>query len=115
MKRLLTFALSLLACLCGLYAQARSAGPPPASQDKSKSTAAKQSARTSASLIDVNLATNQELQGLGLAPMDIERFVQGRPYKDKTELLSRHILNQALYNKIQGKLGPAPSNGATRR
>ena|SRR5579871_1202738 len=111
MTRLFSFVLFLL-CGIALVAQSRTAGTPAPNQAGKQTTS--QGKFTAANLIDVNRATTQELQGLGLAPMEIERLTQGRPYKDKTELLSRHILSQTLYNKIQSKVGPLPSTGVSR-
>jgi len=55
-----------------------------------------------AGLIDLNTATATELKGLpGLTDTDSAKIIQGRPYADKNQLVSRHVVSEATYDKIK--------------
>jgi DNA uptake protein ComE-like DNA-binding protein len=71
---------------------------PKASDPASHSTAAV----PRAGLIDLNTATATELKGLpGLTDTDSAKIIQGRPYADKNQLVSRHVVSEATYDKIK--------------
>ena len=71
---------------------------PKASDPASHSTAAVP--RTG--LVDLNTATATELKGLpGLTDADSTKIIQGRPYTDKNQLVSRHVVSEATYDKIK--------------
>jgi competence protein ComEA len=53
-------------------------------------------------LIDINSATDSELQSLsGIGPKTAAKIISGRPYKAKDELLDRKIVNKGQYAKIK--------------
>jgi DNA uptake protein ComE-like DNA-binding protein len=55
-----------------------------------------------AGLVDLNTATATELKGLpGLTDTDSAKIIQGRPYADKNQLVSRHVVSEATYDKIK--------------
>jgi DNA uptake protein ComE-like DNA-binding protein len=55
-----------------------------------------------AGLIDLNTATATELKGLpGLTDTDSAKIIQGRPYADKNQLVSRHVVSEGTYDKIK--------------
>jgi competence protein ComEA len=71
---------------------------PKASDPASHSTAAV----PRAGLVDLNTATATELKGLpGLTDTDSAKIIQGRPYADKNQLVSRHVVSEATYDKIK--------------
>ena len=81
----------------GTMAPAMPAGPK-ASDPASHSTAAV----PRAGLVDLNTATATELKGLpGLTDTDSAKIIQGRPYADKNQLVSRHVVSEATYDKIK--------------
>jgi DNA uptake protein ComE-like DNA-binding protein len=74
---------------------------PKASDPASHSTAAVQRA----GLVDLNTATATELKGLpGLTDTDSAKIIQGRPYTDKNQLVSRHVVSEATYDKIKDQV-----------
>jgi len=55
-----------------------------------------------ASLVDLNSATEQELKALpGVSEVDSTKIIRGRPYADKSQLVSRHVVSEATYDKIK--------------
>jgi DNA uptake protein ComE-like DNA-binding protein len=54
--------------------------------------------------LDVNSATVTELRSLSLSETQAQSVINGRPYKDKQELVTRGILTQSDYNNIQDRI-----------
>jgi competence protein ComEA len=55
-----------------------------------------------AGLVDINTATAAELKGLpGVSDADSAKIIQGRPYADKNQLVSRHVVSETTYDKIK--------------
>ena len=55
-----------------------------------------------ANLVDLNSATEQELKALpGVSEADSTKIIRGRPYADKSQLVSRHVVSEATYDKIK--------------
>jgi competence protein ComEA len=58
-----------------------------------------------AGLVDLNTATAVELKGLpGITDADSAKIIQGRPYTDKNQLVSRHVVSEATYDKIKDQV-----------
>ena len=58
-----------------------------------------------ASMVDINTATAADLKALpGMTDADAAKVVQGRPYKDPSELTSKKILSDAEYAKIKDRV-----------
>jgi competence protein ComEA len=56
-------------------------------------------------LLDLNSASKSELMTLpGVTAAQAERVIAGRPYSDPGELVTRHIMPGAEYDKISGKV-----------
>lgn len=58
-----------------------------------------------AGMVDINTATAADLKGLpGMTDADAAKIVQGRPYKDPSDLTAKKILSDAEYAKIKDRI-----------
>jgi DNA uptake protein ComE-like DNA-binding protein len=81
--------------------------PPAAAMAPSTPAAPKAPSRSTAAvpragLVDLNTATAAELKGLpGITDSDSAKIIRGRPYAEKSQLISRHVVSEATYDKIK--------------
>src|SRR5690349_13351847 len=88
--------LVLLAILTVLFTPAAHAQ---AKTDDKKAVEAK------AELVDLNSATEAQLKELpGIGDAYSKKIITGRPYANKTQLVSKGIVPQATYDKIADKV-----------
>jgi len=85
-------ALFLLAGLS--VAQSGSSGKTPAASSSAASD-----------LVDINSATKAQLSALpGIGDKYSDKIIAGRPYANKSQLVSKKIIPQATYSKISGMI-----------
>ncbi len=54
--------------------------------------------------LDLNTATREQLVSLPMTGVEADAVIAGRPYDDPDQLVSRHILSRARYDKISDRL-----------
>jgi competence protein ComEA len=75
---------------------------PSAATAPAKPASATQAIAPKAATVDINIATASDLKGLpGVSDADAAKIMQGRPYKDPSELVSKKIVNDAEFAKIK--------------
>jgi DNA uptake protein ComE-like DNA-binding protein len=58
-----------------------------------------------AGLLDINSATAAELDALpGIGKAYSKKIIDGRPYANKSQLVSKGIMPESVYKKIQDKI-----------
>jgi len=86
-------------------ASAQAAAPEVKGGPAAKPVAAAKAPAAHVDLMDINSATEDELKTLpGIDVVYAGKIIAGRPYKNKTELLTRKILPRATYMKIRYKV-----------
>jgi len=76
-----------------------------ATTDKKSGGAFDKGAEAPAGKIDVNSASQQELEKLsGIGPVTAKKIVDGRPYKTKRDLLTKKVVSQSEYDKIKDNI-----------
>src|SRR5215475_8968012 len=92
--RMLLLALLLSVGLAALNSYANTAKQTPDSGAAMK-------AQSKDKLVDINSATSDQLNALpGIGDKYAQKIIDGRPYAKKTDLVRKHIIPQATYNKI---------------
>jgi DNA uptake protein ComE-like DNA-binding protein len=102
------------ACVLAIAAPALAQTPAPtapATQAPAKAApakaapAAKPAAAPAAALLDINTASEAELQALkGVGDVRAKAIIAGRPYKGKDELWQKKILPKGVYAKIKDQI-----------
>jgi competence protein ComEA len=84
---------------------AQTPAPRAAPAQPAPATAAKPKAAPKAALIDINRASQSELDALpGIGAARSQAIIAGRPYKRKDELTARKIIPQNVYDAIKDRI-----------
>ena len=110
MRRYFVCALLVIA-LCSLgFAQAAPAdkakAPAAPAADKAKPAAAKPAAKK----VDINSASKADLVAVGVDEATAQKIIDGRPYKMKTQLTSKKIVDAATTRRSAPRSLPAAEN-----
>jgi competence protein ComEA len=54
--------------------------------------------------LDINSASEEDITSAGIDRAVAKKIIQGRPYRTKTELVSRQILSREQYDKLKDGL-----------
>ena len=54
--------------------------------------------------VDINSASEEEMVAIGIEKAAAKKIVDARPYRNKTELVSRQLLTKAQYDKLKDSL-----------
>lgn len=74
----------------------------PATSKASTSDTRSSAAAPKMDMVDINSATAAELKALpGVSDSDATKIIQGRPYADKSQLVSKKVVSEPTYEKIK--------------
>lgn len=74
----------------------------PTAPKASTSDARSSATAPKADMVDINSATAAELKMLpGVSDGDATKIIQGRPYNDKSQLVSKKVVSEPTYEKIR--------------
>jgi len=73
----------------------------PTASKSTSGTSSASSAKSAETLVDLNSASKQELMKLpGIGDKISDKIIAGRPWANKSQLVSKGVVNQATYDKI---------------
>ena len=105
MKILKTLLLIIAVAMMTASAPAQTAGAAKKEAKSAAQKAANKAAPAADALVDINSASEAELKALpGIGEKYSAKIIAGRPYANKSQLVSKNIVPEATYKKIQDKV-----------
>ncbi len=105
LRRFLTIAIAVSALTFSAYAQAPAAAKKAASKAADTAGKGAATAKAATGLIDINSAKAEDLEVLpGIGKAYSKKIVDGRPYVNKSQLVSKGVLPQKVYDKVSSKI-----------
>jgi competence protein ComEA len=75
------------------------------SSGKAASSKSSMASSQPSDLVDINSATKDQLSALpGIGDKYSDKIIAGRPYANKSQLVSKKVLPQGVYNKISSMI-----------
>jgi DNA uptake protein ComE-like DNA-binding protein len=103
--RLIALAVVLAFAGSASLAQQKKDDKKPAAADQKAGAKTDAKAAPATELLDINSATEAQLKDLpGIGDAYSKKIIAGRPYANKTQLVSKNIVPQATYDKIADKI-----------
>ncbi len=105
LRRLLMIAVTVFALTFSAYGQGAAASKAADAKKAAKTVEKKAEAAADSALIDINSAKQEQLDALpGIGKAYSKKIIDGRPYANKSQLVSKGVLPEAVYKKIQDKI-----------
>ncbi len=77
----------------------------PGSKPEAMATPAQMAKAAATDKLDINTATKDQLQALpGIGDAYSQKIIDGRPYRNKLELVRKKIIPQATYDKVKDQI-----------
>lgn len=54
--------------------------------------------------VDINSASEEEMVSIGIEKATAKKIIEARPYRNKTELITKQLLTRAQYDKLKDQL-----------
>ena len=54
--------------------------------------------------VDINSASEEEMVAIGIEKATAKKIIEARPYRNKTELISKQLLTRAQYDKLKDQI-----------
>jgi competence protein ComEA len=85
-----------------------------ATTTQTSSTGSEAKSAAASAKLDINSASKDELEKLpGIGAVTAQKIIEGRPYRAKSDLVSRKIIGQSEYEKIKDQIIAHQPKGTT--
>jgi competence protein ComEA len=102
LRRFIMIAVTMFALTLSAYGQTGAAAKNTAKSAATKATDAKAAVTDP---LDINTATAAQLDALpGIGKTYSKKIIDGRPYANKSQLVSKGVMPESVYKKIQDKI-----------